>query len=58
VRIGHKSWDLAYEGRARKDGRLVVEGASTQVQYDYGARTAVPIPPAWRAVLNADLESR
>jgi len=55
VRIGRSSWDLAYEGRAREGGRLVVEGVSTQVQYDYTAREKTPIPAAWRALLTADL---
>jgi len=57
VRLGSSSWDLAYEGRARKDGRLIVEGISTQVQYDYAARRKAPIPAAWRALLTADLET-
>lgn len=56
VRIGRSSWDLAYEGRAREDGRLVVEGTSVQVQYNYVARASEPIPAAWRALLTADLE--
>ena len=56
VRLGTSSWDLAYEGRAREDGRLVVDGLSTQVQYDYAARRKAPIPAAWRALLTADLE--
>ena len=58
VRIGNSSWDLAYEGRAKEGGRLVVEGVSTQVQYDYTARVKAPIPAAWRALLTTDLESR
>lgn len=58
TRLGRSSWDLAYEGRAKTDGRLVVEGTSTQVQYDYATRVSVPIPAAWRAVLEADLEPR
>jgi acyl-CoA thioester hydrolase len=57
VRIGNSSWDLAYEGRAREGGRLVVEGVSTQVHYDYTARAAMPIPAEWRALLTADLET-
>ena len=56
VRIGRSSWDLVYEGRAQEGGRLVVEGVSTQVQYDYAARAKAPIPAAWRALLTADLE--
>lgn len=55
VRIGRSSWDLAYEGRARRDGRIVVEGTSVQVQFDYTARTSVPISSGWRALLEADL---
>jgi acyl-CoA thioester hydrolase len=58
VRIGRSSWELAYEGRAREGGRLVVDGASTQVQFDYTTRASTPIPPAWRALLEADLEHR
>jgi acyl-CoA thioester hydrolase len=57
VRIGTTSWELAYEGRAREGGRLVVEGVSTQVQYDYAVRAKAPIPAAWRALLTADLET-
>lgn len=56
VRLGTSSWDLAYEGHARRDGRLVVEGVSTQVQYDYATRRKAPIPEVWRALLTADLE--
>jgi acyl-CoA thioester hydrolase len=55
VRIGRTSWDLTYEGRVREGGRLVVEAVSTQVQYDYNARTKAPIPEAWRALLTSDL---
>lgn len=55
VRIGRSSWELAYEGRARGDGRLVVDGTSIQVQYDYAARASAPIPPSWRQLLEADL---
>jgi len=54
-RIGRSSWDLVYEGRARSDGRLVVEAQSTQVQYDYAERKAIPIPDAWKKLLEADM---
>jgi len=57
VRIGTSSWELAYEGRTKESGRLVVEGVSTQVQYDYAAHKKAAIPAAWRALLTADLES-
>lgn len=58
TRVGTKSWDLAYEGRARDDGRLVVEGTSTQVQFDFAARISVPIPDGWRRLLEADILGR
>jgi acyl-CoA thioester hydrolase len=54
-RIGRTSWDLVYEGRARRDGRLVVEARSVQVQYDYGTKSTKPIPEEWRRMLEADL---
>lgn len=57
VRIGDSSWELVYEGRAKEGGRLVVEGVSTQVQFDYAARKKAPISAAWRALLAADLET-
>ncbi|HZE88269.1 MAG TPA: thioesterase family protein [Verrucomicrobiae bacterium] len=53
-RVGRSSWDLVYEGRARSDGRLVVEAQSTQVQYDYKERKAVPIPDDWKKILEND----
>jgi acyl-CoA thioester hydrolase len=56
IRIGRSSWELAYEGRAQDGGRLVVDGVSTQVQFDYKAHASTPIPAAWRALLTADLE--
>ncbi len=54
-RVGGKSWELTYEGRARADGRLVVEGRTVQVQFDYAKGTPVPIPEAWRRILTAEL---
>ena len=54
TRIGRSSWDLAYEGRVKSDGRLVVEGTSSQVHYDYAAHKSAPIPDDWRAMLEAD----
>jgi acyl-CoA thioester hydrolase len=54
-RVGNRSFELVYEGRARGDGRLVVEARSVQVQYDYRTRRAVPVPDSWRKGLEADL---
>ena len=54
IRIGTKSWDLAYEGRVAGSGRLAVEGTTTQVQFDFTARASRPIPEDWRRMLEAD----
>lgn len=53
-RVGRSSWDLAYEGRALGDGRLVLEAQTTQVQFDYRSRTPMPIPEEFRRILTAD----
>lgn len=55
TRVGRSSWTLAYEARARSDGRLVVEGSSVQVQFDYASEGSVPLSAKWRALLEADL---
>ena len=55
VRVGNKSWDLAYEFRARSDGRLVCDGSSVQVQYDYETRSSVAVPDDWRRAFLEDL---
>jgi acyl-CoA thioester hydrolase len=54
-RVGRRSWELAYEGRARGDGRLVVEASTVQVQYDYVERRPVAVPEEWRRLLESDL---
>ncbi len=42
-RFGNKSFDLVYRIEG-EDGRLVAEGKTVQVMYDYVARQAFPIP--------------
>lgn len=42
-RFGTKSFDLIYRIEG-EDGRLVAEGKTVQVMYDYVARQAFPIP--------------
>ena len=54
TRIGNKSWDLRYVGKAREDGRVVLEASTVQVQYDYHRRAAVSIPARWRRMLEED----
>jgi acyl-CoA thioester hydrolase len=56
-RVGRSSWEMAYEGRVRSGGRLVVEASTVQVQFDYAKRGAAPIPDAWRRILEVDMIS-
>jgi len=54
-RVGDSSWDLDYEARVRGDGRLVLEGRTVQVQYDYRNRRPAALPEEWRRLLQEDL---
>ena len=54
-RVGNRSWELRYEGRARTDGRLVLEARTVQVQYDYSFNQAVPLPAEWRGLLEKEI---
>jgi acyl-CoA thioester hydrolase len=42
-RFGTKSFDLLYKILGQ-DGRIVATGKTIQVMYDYGSRSAYPIP--------------
>ena len=55
LRIGTASWELGYEARARRDGRLVLEASTVQVQFDYATRRPVPMPADFRRLLEEDL---
>lgn len=46
-----KAWVWTYRIVDTRDDRLVAEGTTTQVMYDYGTRQTVPIPPALREAL-------
>ena len=46
-----KAWVWRYRVRASASGRLVAEGETTQVMYDYAAAASVPIPDGLRARL-------
>jgi acyl-CoA thioester hydrolase len=47
-RIGRKSFAMSYRAVARPDGRLVAEGDSILVAYDYGANRSVEVPEEFR----------
>lgn len=48
-----KAWVWAYVIRRADDGRVVAEGHTVQVMYDYTAARTVPIPDELRARLAA-----
>jgi len=48
-----KAWVWRYRVTERATGRLVADGETTQVLYDYASRTSVAIPPELRARLAA-----
>ena len=52
-RIGTKSFTFFYRIVDDRDDRLVAEGETVQVHYDYVGRRTTPIPPALRAALES-----
>ncbi len=46
-----KAWVWSYVIRATADDRVVAEGRTVQVMYDYAARQTKPIPDEFRALL-------
>ncbi|MGC8782506.1 MAG: acyl-CoA thioesterase [Anaerolineae bacterium] len=44
--VGHKSFVFEYRIRDDRSGRLVAEGCSTQVWYDYAVGQSRPVPAA------------
>lgn len=54
TKVGNSSWAMAYEGRTASDDRVVVEGTSVQVHYDYATKSKAPIPEDWRRILVED----
>lgn len=51
-RVGASSFDLRYEVREKESGRLVAEGTSVQVCFDYARNAKKPVPPEVRAALS------
>lgn len=47
-RFGNKSFDMVYRLEGA-DGRLVAEGLTVQVMYDYQAGRTFPVPEAFKA---------
>jgi acyl-CoA thioester hydrolase len=49
--IRNKAWVWSYRVLDERDDRVVAEGATTQVMYDYARHESVPIPDALREAL-------
>jgi acyl-CoA thioester hydrolase len=52
-RIGRRSFTFDYQIVAADDGRLVADGSSVQVMFDYAAQQSRPVPDAFRARVSA-----
>lgn len=50
-RIGNRSFDLVYRLENAADGRLLAEGATVQVMYDYETGSSMDMPAGFRARL-------
>jgi acyl-CoA thioester hydrolase len=53
--IRNRSWTWQFRVVDRRDDRLVAEGSTVQVYYDYATRSAIPIPDDVRALLEAGM---
>jgi acyl-CoA thioester hydrolase len=51
-RLGTKSIEFEFEIRGR-DGRLVADGSSVHVTFDYDRREPIPVPDEWRRRIEA-----
>lgn len=51
--IRNRSWTWQFRITDRRDGRLVAEGSTVQVYYDYATRQPVLIPDDVRALLES-----
>jgi acyl-CoA thioester hydrolase len=51
-RVGTKSMEFAFAAHGA-DGRLVAEGTSVHVTFDYDRREPIPIPEEWRERIEA-----
>lgn len=49
--IRSKAWVWSYRVLDERDDRVIAEGATTQVMYDYRERKSVPIPDDLRSAL-------
>jgi acyl-CoA thioester hydrolase len=52
-RIGRKSFDMSYRAVERGDERVLAEGTSVQVAFDYAAHASVAVPEEFRTKVQA-----
>ena len=53
VGLGNKSFQFEYRMEDKATGRLVVEGRSVQVMYDYESQQSIPLDDATRGAMAA-----
>ena len=55
IRLGNKSFDLAYSLVREKDGKEteLASGSSVQVCFDYKNQATIPIPESWKKKVQA-----
>lgn len=51
--IGTKSWIWKFAITDARDGRLIADGRTVQVWYDYATRRSIPVPDDVRALLES-----
>lgn len=51
--VRNKSWIWTFAITDARDGRLVAEGSTVQVMFDYAERRSIPIPDDVRALLES-----
>ncbi|MBU0512839.1 MAG: acyl-CoA thioesterase [Chloroflexi bacterium] len=56
VRLGRKSMDSIYSIEDTQSGRILADGSSVLVAYDYKSSSTIPIPDHWRQII-ADFEN-
>ena len=49
--VRNKAWVWTYIIRCQRDNRVVAEGSTVQVMFDYASRRTIPIPDDVRAAL-------
>ena len=54
-RIGNTSFDFLYKLTEKKTGRLIAEGETVQVAFDYDRGEKIPMPDEFRRILEREM---